>query len=62
MKGREPPHVHVESAERRAKYWLTLLSLAWNDGFRLGELKGIEKLVAANLDSHLETWHAFLGS
>jgi len=37
--GFEPPHVHVESGEKRAKYWLTPIEETWNDGFRSGETK-----------------------
>ena len=57
--GNEPPHIHVEDAERRAKFWLTPIEKVWNDGFRSGELKTIEKLLAVNLHSMLEAWHVF---
>jgi len=57
--GSEPPHIHVEAAEKRAKYWLVPIEQTWNDGFRSGELKTIEKLLAANIHLVLEAWHAF---
>ena len=60
--GSEDPHVHIESAEKRAKYWLLPLKLSWNDGFRSGELKTIEELIKANLNSFLEAWHGFFAS
>jgi hypothetical protein len=57
--GNEPAHVHVEAAERRAKYWMMPMEQVWNDGFRSGELKEIEQILAAHLDSLLEAWNAF---
>jgi Domain of unknown function (DUF4160) len=57
--GNEPAHVHVEAAEKRAKYWMMPTEQVWNDGFRSGELKEIEQILVAHLDSLLEAWHAF---
>ena len=41
--GLEPPHVHIESAERRAKFWLVPIEETWNDGFRSGEMKRLSE-------------------
>lgn len=57
--GTEPPHVHIEAAEKRAKFWLSPIEQVWNDGFRSGELKTIENLLDANIHSILEAWYAF---
>jgi hypothetical protein len=57
--GTEPPHVHIEAAERRAKYWIEPISRTKSDGFRSGELKEIEKIITANLDSFLREWYEF---
>jgi len=57
--GQEPPHVHIESAEKRAKFWLTPIDETWNDGFRSGEMKSIERIIAANVDLLLEAWNDF---
>jgi hypothetical protein len=57
--GTEPPHVHIEAAERRAKYWLNQISLVRNDGFRSGELKEIEEIILENLNVLLEEWYEF---
>lgn len=43
--GTEPPHVHIEQAERYAKFWLEPVSLAANVGFRSGELTELHDLV-----------------
>jgi hypothetical protein len=57
--GTEPPHVHIEAAEKRAKFWMAPIERVWNDGFRSGELKEIENLLQANVDFILEAWNAF---
>jgi hypothetical protein len=57
--GTEPPHVHIEAAERRAKYWMNPILRAKSDGFRSGELKEIEQIIAVNLDLFLRSWHEF---
>jgi hypothetical protein len=57
--GQEPPHIHVTSAERKAKFWLTPITQERNDGFRSGELKEIEELIRIHLDLLMEAWHEF---
>jgi hypothetical protein len=34
----EPPHVHVESGDKAAKFWLDPVELARSNGFRPQEL------------------------
>jgi len=38
LEGKEPPHIHVEQAERYAKIWLEPVSIARAKGFRSSEL------------------------
>jgi hypothetical protein len=57
--GMEPPHVHIEAGEKRAKYWMHPVQLVKNDGFRSGELKEIEKIIAENVDLFLKEWYEF---
>jgi hypothetical protein len=57
----EPPHVHVDCAEKSLKVWLHDLSLAYNDGFRSGEVRRIIARVAERRDTYLEAWHGHLG-
>jgi hypothetical protein len=61
LEGQEPPHVHVESAEKFAKFWLAPVSLAKSRGFRSGELTEIQRLVEANRDVFEEKWHEHFG-
>ena len=56
LEGDEPPHIHVEQAERFAKFWLNPVSLAKPRGFRSGELSELQKTVEENRDTLLEKW------
>ncbi len=57
LRGHEPPHIHVEQAERFAKFWLNPVSLVKSRGFRSNELSEIQKIVEENLDTLLEKWN-----
>jgi hypothetical protein len=57
LEGQEPPHVHVEAAEKFAKFWLTPVSLAKSRGFRSSELTEIQRIVEENRDLFEEKWH-----
>ena len=62
LEGQEPPHIHIETAERVAKFWLAPVSLAKSRGFRSGELKEIQGIVEENRDTFLERWHEHFGN
>ena len=49
--------IHVEQAERFAKFWLNPISLVKSRGFRSNELSEIQKIVEENLDTLLEKWN-----
>ena len=57
LEGQEPPHVHVEQAERYAKFWLEPVRLARNKGFRSRELSEICDLIEEHREGFLEKWH-----
>lgn len=59
LEGHEPPHIHVEQAERFAKFWLNPISLVKSRGFRSGELMEIQKIVEVNRDTLLEKWNEY---
>ena len=44
----EPPHVHVESAENFAKFWLDPVRLHSSGGFSRTEIAGLHKIVEQN--------------
>jgi hypothetical protein len=54
--GREPRHVHVEKAERYAKFWLEPVELAESSGFGGPELRELHSLVAQNREKFILAW------
>jgi hypothetical protein len=57
LEGDEPPHIHVEQAERFAKFWLNPVTLAKSRGFRSSELSEIQKIIEADRNTLLEKWN-----
>lgn len=57
--GHEPPHIHVEQAERYAKFWLEPISLAVNVGFRSGELTELHGIVNENQINFAGRWNEY---
>jgi hypothetical protein len=53
----EPPHVHIETAENAAKFWLSPISLDWAVGYNSKELRQIRELVKEHADFFLEKWY-----
>lgn len=54
--GTEPRHIHVEQAERYAKFWLVPISLAESRGFRSAELRALHNLVEQHRESFILAW------
>lgn len=57
--GQEPPHIHVKAAENEAKFWLGPVGLAFNYGFRAGELKEISEIVSQHQAQLREAWNEY---
>jgi hypothetical protein len=55
--GKEPAHVHVEQAERYAKFWLNPVALAASRGFRSSELSELTELVRKHRALFEERWN-----
>jgi len=55
----EPPHIHVKAAENEAKFWLNLVRLAFNHGYRSHELNEVERLVKDNQAALLEARNGY---
>lgn len=55
--GHEPPHIHVETAENAAKFWLRPVTLAWAVGYNSKELRQVRELVEQHADLFLEKWY-----
>ena len=59
LEGNEPPHIHVEQAERFTKFWLDPISLVKSRGFRSGELSEIQRIVEENQGFLMEKWNDY---
>jgi hypothetical protein len=55
--GLEPPHIHVEQAERYAKFWLVPVCLVRSEGFRQNELTEVRDIIDEHQRLFLEKWH-----
>jgi hypothetical protein len=59
--GNEPPHVHIQKAEGKAKFWLEPVALVYDRGFTPRQLRFIKKTIIANHEQLLEKWNSFFG-
>lgn len=57
----EPPHIHIRRESLIAKFWLSPVQLAENDGFASHEVWKIEQLVQQHRDQLEEAWHDYFG-
>ena len=57
LEGHEPPHIHVEQAERVAKFWSSPVELATSDGFRATELNRLRAMVILHRATFERAWH-----
>ena len=55
----EPPHVHIQSERKLAKFWLENVALASSTRFASHELRKLSQLVEDNKDTLLGTWNEY---
>ena len=60
--GGEPAHIHVESGDEYAKFWIEPVGLARSVGYNANELAEIEKLVRKHRELIKEKWDEHFGS
>jgi hypothetical protein len=60
LENHEPPHIHVEQAERYAKLWLNPVVVARSSGFRSNELSEIIKIARENRTMLEDRWNEHL--
>ena len=53
----EPPHVHVERDDNKAKFWLDPVRLKDNGGFSRTEINRLQGLVEDNREYFLRRWN-----
>ena len=59
LEGNEPPHIHVEQAERFAKFWLNPVAFVKSRGFRSSEMTEIRIIIEENQILLLEKWNEY---
>ena len=57
--GFELPHIHVETAENYAKFWLKPVALAKSVGYNARELRLLRSLVEKHHDYLEGKWHGY---
>jgi hypothetical protein len=60
--GTEPAHVHVESGDGYAKYWLDPVSLAVSKDLKSADLKRAKLLVIEHRLVFQEKWREYFGT
>ncbi|MFA5031449.1 MAG: DUF4160 domain-containing protein [bacterium] len=58
----EPPHIHVESADNYAKFWLNPISLAKSIGYNAKELRIIREIVEKHANLFKEKWNEYFSN
>ena len=59
LEGNELPHIHVEQAERFAKFWLNPVAFVKSRGFRSSEMTEIRIIIEENQILLLEKWNEY---
>ncbi len=55
----ELPHIHIESAENYAKFWLDTIDIARNIGYNERELNAIRKIIEQQRDFFMRSWNDY---
>ncbi len=58
----EPAHIHVQSDNKTAKFWLEPVSLSKSVRFSSKELRELEKLVTSNKAVFMEAWNEYFNT
>lgn len=59
--GTEPPHIHIQSGDGEAKFWLNPVELVWSHGLNSSQTRQIERHIHDNVAYLLEAWDEFFG-
>jgi hypothetical protein len=59
--GLEPVHIHVQSGDGEAKFWLNPVALERSYGFNSTQIRQIERHIRDNLAYLIEAWNEFFG-
>ncbi len=61
LEGTEPPHVHVESAEKYAKFWLNPIALVESRRMNSAELTKVRKIIENRQNEIISKWNEHFG-
>ena len=59
--GNEPLHIHVETGENYAKFWLEPIVLARSIGYNPKEMRELRELVEKHKAMFIRRWHEYFG-
>jgi len=59
--GKESPHIHVETAENYAEFWLDPVTLARSIGYSARDLRVLREIVEKNRELIREKWNERFG-
>ena len=57
LEGAEPPHIHVESAEKYAKFWLSPIALVESRRMNSAEITKVRKIIEKRLNEIIDRWN-----
>jgi hypothetical protein len=60
--GAEPAHIHIESGDEYAKFWIEPVGLVKSVGYSASELNEIERLVGKHKGLIKEKWDEYFGN
>jgi hypothetical protein len=58
---KEPPHIHVESNDNYAKFWLEPVQLAKSVGYNAKEISELRNMVEVSSGEFKRRWHEYFG-
>ncbi len=58
----EPPHIHIQNDNKKAKFWIEPVRLANSVRFSPKELRKLEKLVEENKNKIMEAWNEYFNT
>ena len=60
--GNESPHIHIESGENYAKFWLKDVALAKSIGYNAKEINEIRAIILENINIIKDKWNEYFSS
>lgn len=60
--GSESPHIHIESGENYAKFWLEGIVLAKSIGYNAKELNQIKGIISENIRFIEDKWYEYFSN